>query len=112
MAETANRVSRLSETQLALLEKRRRGEFVPKNEVSKIVRRGRNGRLPLSFAQQRLWILDQLEPGNTFYNISKVMRLKGELRLEALDRTVSEIVRCPEVLRRACRRGRGEPWQE
>src|SRR6185312_9437329 len=112
MAETANRVSRLSETQLALLEKRRRGEFVPKNEVSKIVRRARNGRLPLSFAQQRLWILDQLEPGNTFYNISKVMRLKGELKLEALDRTVSEIVRRHEVLRTKFLSESGEPWQE
>ena len=112
MAETSNRVSRLSETQLALLEKRRRGVFVPKNEVPRIVRRERNGRLPLSFAQQRLWFLNQLEPENPYYNISNVMRLKGELNLEALDRTVSEIVRRHEVLRTRFVNEDGEPWQE
>ena len=47
----------------------------------------------LSFAQQRLWFLDQLEPGSAFYNSSKSVRLRGRLDEEALERTLSEIVR-------------------
>ena len=55
--------------------------------------------LPLSFAQQRLWFLDQMEPGNPFYNISAVVRLRGELNVEALERSFGEIVNRHEVLR-------------
>jgi acyl carrier protein len=59
----------------------------------------REGRLPLSFAQERLWFIDQLEPGNAIYNIPGVMRLEGRLDLEALERSVNEIVRRHESLR-------------
>ena len=47
---------------------------------------------PLSFSQQRLWILDRLDPGNPAYNIPLAIRLKGELELDALHRTLNEIV--------------------
>ena len=68
--------------------------------------------LPLSFAQQRLWFLDQLERGNPFYNSFKAVRLKGELNVEALERTLSEIVRRHEVLRTRFVNAGGEPRQE
>ena len=55
--------------------------------------------LPLSFAQQRLWFLDQLEPGNAFYNSPATVRLRGELNVEALERTLSEVVERHEGLR-------------
>ncbi|HEY9015963.1 MAG TPA: AMP-binding protein, partial [Gemmatimonadales bacterium] len=42
-------------------------------------------RLPLSFAQQRLWFLDQLEPGSAFYNVPAAVRLRGALNIEALE---------------------------
>jgi len=52
----------------------------------------RDGKLPLSFAQQRLWFLDQLEPGNPFYNFSRAVRLRGPLDLRALSQALDEIV--------------------
>lgn len=55
--------------------------------------------LPLSFAQQRFWILDQLEPGRAIYNILTGVRLTGRLNLDALQRTFNEVVRRHEVLR-------------
>jgi len=59
----------------------------------------RTDNLPLSFAQQRLWFLDQMEPGNPFYSIPSAVRLKGELDVAALEQTFNEIVRRHESLR-------------
>src|SRR5262249_14596959 len=59
----------------------------------------RAGELPLSFAQQRLWFLDQLEPGSPFYNMPPAFRVAGPLELDVLGRVVTEIVRRHEVLR-------------
>ncbi len=55
--------------------------------------------LPLSFAQQRLWFLDQLEPGSAFYNLFASLRLTGQLNLQVLTATFNEIVRRHEILR-------------
>jgi amino acid adenylation domain-containing protein len=57
------------------------------------------GYFPLSFAQRRIWLLDQLEPGNPAYNISMAIRLKGNLNLYALEESLTEIVRRHETLR-------------
>ncbi|WP_193200774.1 non-ribosomal peptide synthetase, partial [Nostoc sp. MG11] len=59
----------------------------------------RNKQLPLSFAQQRLWFLDQLEPNNAFYNIAAGARLQGNLNVTALEQSLNEIIRRHEVLR-------------
>jgi amino acid adenylation domain-containing protein len=59
----------------------------------------RRDELPLSYAQQRLWFVDQLEPGSAAYNIPLAVRLKGKLNVEALERTVREVVRRHEALR-------------
>ena len=55
--------------------------------------------IPLSFAQQRLWFLDQLEPGSSFYNIPLALRLSGPLNVQALERSINEIIRRHETLR-------------
>ncbi|MFW6012132.1 MAG: amino acid adenylation domain-containing protein [bacterium] len=59
----------------------------------------RHGDLPLSFAQQRLWFLDQLEPGSSAYSVPAALRLEGELHVPALAGALGEIVRRHEILR-------------
>ncbi len=59
----------------------------------------RSGDLPLSFSQQRLWFLDQLEPGSPFYNLPEALRLTGALDRDAFERSLKEILRRHEVLR-------------
>ena len=71
----------------------------------------RSRRLPLSFAQRRLWFLDQLEPDSAAYNLSLALRLRGELDPEALRRALGEIVRRHESLRTTFRAEGGEPFQ-
>ncbi|HEX8273804.1 MAG TPA: amino acid adenylation domain-containing protein, partial [Longimicrobiaceae bacterium] len=59
----------------------------------------RTGPLPLSFAQERLWFLDRLQPGNAFYNVPVALRLGGPLHVAALATALGEIVRRHEALR-------------
>lgn len=55
--------------------------------------------LPLSYAQQRLWFLDQLESESATYNIPGALRLVGHLDIDAFERSINEIIRRHEVLR-------------
>ncbi|MEI2581572.1 non-ribosomal peptide synthetase [Scytonema sp. PRP1] len=71
----------------------------------------RNRNLPLSFAQQRLWFLDQLVPNNPFYNVPAAFRLTGSLHLAALEQTFNEIVRRHEALRTTFAIVEGQPVQ-
>ena len=71
----------------------------------------RDGTLPLSFAQQRLWFLDQLVPNNAFYNTPAALRLTGSLNLAALEETFNEIVRRHEALRTTFVTVEGQPVQ-
>ncbi|MEG4250352.1 amino acid adenylation domain-containing protein [Microcoleus sp. Pol10D4] len=76
-----------------------------------IVPLGRDGNLPLSFAQQRLWFLDQLVPNNPFYNVPAALRLTGSLNFSALQQTFNEIVRRHEALRTTLAVVSGQPVQ-
>jgi hypothetical protein len=71
----------------------------------------RDRTLPLSFAQQRLWFLDQLVPNNAFYNTPAAVRLTGSLNLAALEKTFNEIVRRHEALRTTFVTWRGNPFR-
>ncbi|MEG4916422.1 amino acid adenylation domain-containing protein [Microcoleus sp. B7-D4] len=59
----------------------------------------RTTEIPLSFAQARLWFLDQLQPGSGFYNIPNILRLNGQLNISALENSINEIIIRHEALR-------------
>ncbi len=67
--------------------------------------------LPLSFAQQRLWFIDRLEPGRAAYNMPYPLRVRGALELRALERALTAVVRRHESLRTRFPVVRGEPVQ-
>lgn len=67
--------------------------------------------LPLSFAQQRFWFLDQLEPGNAAANIFRAFRLTGRLDVTALEQSLTEVVRRHEILRTTFPDVDGQPIQ-
>jgi amino acid adenylation domain-containing protein len=71
----------------------------------------REDELPLSFAQQRLWFLDQLEPDSSTYSMAFALRLSGGLDVDALEQSFGEIVRRHEVLRTSFATVDGQPVQ-
>ncbi|MBV9109885.1 MAG: AMP-binding protein, partial [Gemmatimonadetes bacterium] len=76
-----------------------------------LVPTAREGALPLSFAQQRLWFIDQLQPGSAAYNVAHALRLRGRLDEGALERSLNEVVRRHETLRTRFPGAEGEPLQ-
>lgn len=76
-----------------------------------LVRRTRPERLPLSYAQQRLWFIDQLEGATSEYNMPSALRLRGKLDLEALYRAINTIVERHESLRTHFSDADGQPIQ-
>ncbi|HEX6863771.1 MAG TPA: amino acid adenylation domain-containing protein, partial [Thermoanaerobaculia bacterium] len=71
----------------------------------------REGDLPLSFAQQRLWFIDQLEPGSPLYNMPVALRVEGPLDAAVLAQCLGEIVRRHEALRTVFAAPQGTPVQ-
>ncbi|MEA5516373.1 non-ribosomal peptide synthetase [Nodularia sp. UHCC 0506] len=67
--------------------------------------------LPLSFSQQRLWLLDKLEPNNSLYNIPAAVRLTGLLNITALEQSFNELIKRHEVLRTRFVTEDGQPLQ-
>ncbi|HKI03227.1 MAG TPA: amino acid adenylation domain-containing protein, partial [Thermoanaerobaculia bacterium] len=72
---------------------------------------GRDAPLPLSFTQERLWFIDQLEPGSAVYNLPLALRLRGPLDVEALGAAWDGIVRRHEALRTTFALVDGRPVQ-
>ena len=76
-----------------------------------LVRQARPDRIPLSYAQRRLWFIDQLEGGSAEYNMPQALRLRGSLDLQALQRAIDTIVERHESLRTHFAQIEGEPVQ-
>jgi NRPS condensation-like uncharacterized protein len=74
-----------------------------------VTRVPRDGALPLSFAQERLWFFDQLEPNSAAYNIHRALRLRGPLDRNALQQSFDELVKRHEVLRTSFKNHNGKP---
>ncbi|MEH2216131.1 MAG: amino acid adenylation domain-containing protein [Nostoc sp.] len=98
----------LSPAKKALLEKWKRGnlqaDIIPKCQVFK--------NIPLSFSQQRLWFIDQLYHGSSFYNIPIAFHIKGQLNITVLQKSLNEILNRHEVWRTNFQIINGEPIQE
>src|SRR5690349_15743061 len=102
---------RLSPEKRALLARRLSWKRAMAEKKSLIARSSEREAYPLSFAQQRLWFLDQLEPNNSLYNIPAAVRLRGRLNIAALEEALNEIVKRHQVLRARFTAVDGKPVQ-
>ena len=89
----------LSQVKRDLFARLTRKQRVGSGDRDRIAPRKQFSPCPLSFAQQRLWFMDQLEVGSTAYNIPMAVWLGGRLNTPALERSLNEVVRRHEVLR-------------
>lgn len=99
MTNLFEKLSTLSPDQRALFEQKlaERGLQSPQN--ASIPRRPPAVHPPLSFAQQRLWFVQQLDPTNTAYNVASVLRLRGDLHIPVLEQTLNALIERHETLR-------------
>ena len=109
--DLSERLASLSAAQRSWLEERLRAKDACRR-LPGISPRVDQGVAPLSFAQQRLWFLEQLEPGLALYNLSVAVRLSGPLEATTLARSLTEIVRRHEVLRTTIPATVAEPVQQ
>jgi len=100
--------SNLSPAKKALLEKWKRGKL----QADVIPKRQDCQNIPLSFSQQRLWFIDQLYHGSSFYNIPIAFHIQGKLNIAALKQSLNEIIKRHEVWRTNFKLVNGEPRQE
>ncbi len=109
-ARIAARRAGLSSESRELLRARLAGARL-EHRTDGIPRRSESEPAPLSFAQQRLWFLDQLVPGNSFYNIPAALPLRFRVDVVALERALGEIVRRHAALRTTFAAGHDGPVQ-
>jgi hypothetical protein len=110
MSQTADRIAKLSAEKRVLLERLLK-ERQRANGHESIRPRAERDVFPLSFAQQRLWFLDQLDPGNPTYNLAGCLEFDGPLDTVSLERAINEIVRRHETLRTTFPSVGGRPVQ-
>ena len=85
--------------------------FLQESDTNSIRPFPRNGDIPLSFAQERLWFLNQLEGDSAAYNEAAAINISGDLNVTALEQALVEIVRRHEVLRTSFQMKDGVPYQ-
>ncbi|MCM3623871.1 amino acid adenylation domain-containing protein [Brevibacillus borstelensis] len=106
-----DRLAELSPAKRALLEKMLESKRRENSAGERIPVRPQENAIPLSFAQQRLWFLDQYEPESPVYNLCYAIRLTGNLWIPILERCFQEILDRHEVLRTTYSVVDGEPIQ-
>jgi hypothetical protein len=113
MNELSKRITGLTPAQLAVIKQRLAAKNQAQTAEQLIPPRPAHfaTQAPLSFSQERLWFLHQLEPESYAFNITNAVRLLGKLNLTALESTLNEIVRRHEALRTTFANVNGEPLQ-
>ena len=112
MTDFAKRIAALSpEKRQLLLQKlnNQKQEIISRPQI--IPQSRESNYFPLSFAQQRLWFLEQLQPGNTAYNLFLPIRLTGVLNIDVLEQSFKEVIRRHEALRTTFTTVNGQPVQ-
>ena len=99
MSDLSQRITTLSQEQLADFLQRLGKKKRQETAEEPIRPRGHAGPVPLSFSQERLWFLDQLEPGTPHYNMAAAVTLAGELRPALLHQAIHAVVQRHEALR-------------
>jgi amino acid adenylation domain-containing protein len=109
MTVKTDRLAGLSDAKRALLE-----QLVAERRAAagQVRRRPRPERVPLSFGQERLWLVEQLTPGTAAFNVPMISWLDGALDTSALDRAINELVRRHETLRSSVLAEEGRPFQK
>jgi amino acid adenylation domain-containing protein len=111
MSDIAKQITELSAEKRQLLERYLKSAGLDLTSAVIIPQRRDTNKFPLSFAQERIWFMDQLEPNRPIYNLPDTHYFKGPLDFDALQRTLTEIVRRHESLRTTFQTVDGEPMQ-
>jgi len=111
MSDLNQRVANLSPEKRRILEMRLMGESARGDKAQVIPRRNASEASLLSFAQQRLWILDQLESNSAVYNITRAVKIEGALEVAVLQKALNAIVTRHATLRTVFAFEGGHPVQ-
>jgi amino acid adenylation domain-containing protein len=113
MKDISERISALTPEQRALFEARLKQKGLHTPAVQTIPRRKEtdSATCPASIDQERLWFIDQLQPGNTAYNIFNASRIRGSLNVPVMERVINELIQRHEVLRTTLKSVNGLPMQ-
>lgn len=112
MSSVYEQIANLPPEKRAVLEMMLQEQGVDLSQMPILPGSGDTSDYPLSFAQQRLWFLDQLEPGSALYNICSPVRLRGNLDTDTLHTSLETIVRRHAVLRTTFYKDGAEPRQK
>ena len=111
MSDLVNNISELSPERRKLLELLLREQGVDVSRTLILPHSRDRDRFPLSYAQQRLWFLDQLQPGTALYNIPTAVRMRGKLDIPTFQRSVDALVQRHETIRTRFESDAGQPVQ-
>src|SRR5665811_317816 len=89
---SAQQIARLSPERRQLLERLAQARNAPLQGAARIPQCKPGGQTTLSFSQERLWIIDRLEPGNPLYNVFEAWRLRGGVNTAALEQALDVLL--------------------
>lgn len=111
MSETVSRIASLSSSKFALLMEEMKRKARLRTQIPVIERQGEVHYFPLSYAQQRVWLVDQLDPGTPLFDMPVAWHLRGSLDVKAMEAAFTEICRRHESLRTTFTLRDGQPVQ-